>query len=998
MSFASSLLSTHISPYQISLDWEEISALDVNSAISVANVVSLNASGSVSNYNYSSRESGGIANTFINPRTVNLDRPGDLRGPFIYDSEDARRTEIVADVLLAEGETPAATNIITAITINQSGFIPPDPSGAAGLNHLVDVVNTQIQWFTKAGALQNTQSLQSFFSSPTSTFDPKVLYDLGSNRFIVMTMEQQGRNTGSAADDVSRIYVAASNSSDPNGGWTKFSFDSKVQIGGVNYWADYPGFAVDEQAIYITANYFPFEGSGATYSRLFIMPKATLYAGGTPTVTLTNPNLSTGLGFDIFTLQPAEVVGDVNGATTGTFLVSTSLSYNNGDEALAVIRIDNPLTSPTFNTQFLNVGNLGTTNVPDVPQLGSATLIDAGDGRAYDAVWKNNKLYLVNTIDVGDGQATAHWYQINTTNLAALTLTQQGNITGEDIAAGTSTYYPSIAVNNNDSIAIGFAASGPSIYGGAYFTIRNAADAVGTVQNSSVLAAGVDSYARFDSISRNRWGDYSGTTVDPADGTSFWFFNEYALSRNGTNGIWGTVWGKAQIGASPTTGNDTLVGTAGPDTIDALAGNDLVSGLAGADSLLGNSGDDTIDGGADADTINGNDGNDSLTGGTGNDTFVNSAGFDVITDFVVSGTDDRLNLSAFTPLSDLAKVQGLASQVGADTLLTLGFNNVVTLKNVTATALTAADFTLAAVAPNNPMGGTAGPDTITGTAGVDSITSGTGNDTLGGYGGNDTLVSGDGQDYLYGGIGNDLLDSGNDFDVLIGEDGNDTLMAGAGDDYLYGGTGDNVMVGGDGTGLDAFISQGMNDIMSGGEGRSYFYRYAAGTSQSVGGSDIDIFVGGNVASNDTVYGFDGADYIYGGDGNDLLIGGAGNDVILGQNGNDTIDGGAGTNTLWANDVGNDQINVNVADAGNQVIEFFQAGGTDDTIRLIGSTMTSFADYQALLANLGTNINGNALYNTGGGVQLYLNLGVNQTAVWIQGVSTYSLTAADFVFG
>src|SRR5262245_173231 len=42
---------------------------------------------------------------------------------------------------------------------SSSGFynIPPDNSAAAGPSHVVNVVNTVIQWFTKAGTLQNTQ-------------------------------------------------------------------------------------------------------------------------------------------------------------------------------------------------------------------------------------------------------------------------------------------------------------------------------------------------------------------------------------------------------------------------------------------------------------------------------------------------------------------------------------------------------------------------------------------------------------------------------------------------------------------------------------------------------------------------------------------------------------------------------------------------------------------------------------------------------------------------
>ncbi|MFM6308460.1 MAG: hypothetical protein ACKPGB_09365, partial [Dolichospermum sp.] len=71
---------------------------------------------------------------------------------------------------------------------NNTGFfqIPPDPSGAAGLNHVVSVVNSSIEWHTKTGIQQNSQSLRNFFSAAvpgttddplTATFDPKVIYD-----------------------------------------------------------------------------------------------------------------------------------------------------------------------------------------------------------------------------------------------------------------------------------------------------------------------------------------------------------------------------------------------------------------------------------------------------------------------------------------------------------------------------------------------------------------------------------------------------------------------------------------------------------------------------------------------------------------------------------------------------------------------------------------------------------------------------------------------------
>ena len=44
---------------------------------------------------------------------------------------------------------------------DETGFvtIPPDPIGVAGKNHVVSVVNTSIEWFTKSGILQKSQRL-----------------------------------------------------------------------------------------------------------------------------------------------------------------------------------------------------------------------------------------------------------------------------------------------------------------------------------------------------------------------------------------------------------------------------------------------------------------------------------------------------------------------------------------------------------------------------------------------------------------------------------------------------------------------------------------------------------------------------------------------------------------------------------------------------------------------------------------------------------------------
>jgi hypothetical protein len=167
------------------------------------------------------------------------------------------------------------------------------------------------------------------------------------------------------------------------------------------------------------------------------------------------------------------------------------------------------------------------------------------------AVWRNNNLYAVHTLrptaGVDGTQATAHWYRMGTAALNALTVADQGNVGGEDIAAGTHTYVPNIHVDKCDNMAVGFTASGPAIYAGAYYATRALGDPAGTIGNSVLLAAGLDYYVRTFTASltaASRWGDFSGMSLCPVDESNFWVYNEYA----GTRGTPTTVSGVTEDG------------------------------------------------------------------------------------------------------------------------------------------------------------------------------------------------------------------------------------------------------------------------------------------------------------------------------------------------------------------------------------------------------------------------------------------------------------------
>jgi titin len=442
--------------------------------------------------------------------------------------------------------------------VNDGFFhIPPDPIGAVGLEHVVSAVNTSIEWHTKAGGQQSSQALRDFFAplSPVnSTFDPKVIYDQHADRFVVVTLEQQDQAMGDAAT-TSRILLAVSDDGDPNGVWHFHEIDAKVTIGGVPHWADYPGFAVDDQAVYLTANMFTFGSTGSFGgARLWIVEKGTgtggFYARGLARVTLHDPFAAVGMNV-ASTLQPAQIFGSVPG-TTGTFLVSAGWVDGSGNDFLHLIRVNNPLGTVSFTGQFLNAGNIHAGSLPDAPQPGTATLIETNDERALNAAWRNDVLWVTNTVNPPSGpdagQATAHWYQISTANLSSLFLTRQGNAGGNDVDPGAHTFFPSIAVDTDGNMALAFALSSPNDFAGAYYA---ALPAGGSLSQTRVIAEGEGPYVRTFGGSRNRWGDYSGLALDPADESTFWAFNEYALAPgsllNGEDGRWGTRWGSFSL-------------------------------------------------------------------------------------------------------------------------------------------------------------------------------------------------------------------------------------------------------------------------------------------------------------------------------------------------------------------------------------------------------------------------------------------------------------------
>lgn len=514
---------------------------------------------------------------------------------------NGRETGITSAPTAAEGYAPWASLVqksFLSVNFDDNAdendgfrFIPPDPIGAAGLSRVISVVNTMIESRNKGGAMKWRTSLANFFAPldpETFTFDPKIVYDQYEDRFVVVTLERvTGGSDTSNPDNKSRILLAVSKNGNPQtataADWHYMAIDAKLtNIFGLDLdlWADYPGFEVDEDAIYITANYFVFPGGpfGGAFGSSFvwIVDKNGLYNGGTSTANVYDPGIESGVYFGL-TYMPAQVFGEGGiggpGSTMGTYLVGYSgLSFAGigAPEAAQVIAIDDPLGKfggPLFSSEFVVLGDIETVGgacgyaaLADAPQAGGDALIEVNDRRALDSVWRDNSLWMVMTIDPDGecgntlaGTTKAYWTRMDTTGgPGTITQADGGIIDGVDITSDATTFFPAVAVNRNGVAKFGFSASGPDIYAGAFVTGTDPSYPMGMVGPTETVKAGEDYYVRTFGGPRNRWGDYSGICVDPSNEDKFWIFNMYAAPRSDTpdsrghEGRWGTAWGRTK--------------------------------------------------------------------------------------------------------------------------------------------------------------------------------------------------------------------------------------------------------------------------------------------------------------------------------------------------------------------------------------------------------------------------------------------------------------------
>ena len=486
---------------------------------------------------------GGLAPVAAPPRGEHADQPLPIPA-----------ASTVGDpVVQAASSTSAAPSAGTGFTGLGVGFVgpqgafsvanaPPDPAGAVGPNHYVQIVNASMAVFDKGGRVLRgpitTATLWAGFGGACETTndgDAIVRYDNLADRWFITQFANVASTSGPYLQ-----CVAVSTSADPLGTYARYSF-------WYTNFADYAKVGLWPDAYYVTFNMFTARGGSVVGSQACAYDRTAMLAAAPASQQCFTTTTAYG------GLLPADLDGPTPppAGQPNTLIALGSLSTT-----LASWRFHVDWTNPT-NSSFTGPTEFSVAPYTQacsggtcVPQPGTTNQLDTLADRlmqrlAYRNFGDHQSLVVCDTVSVG-GTPAVRWYELRLSGPTASVdpaVYQQGTFSPD----ATARWMGSIAMDRLGGIAVGYSASSTTVYPSIRYTGRLATDPLGQMsQGESTMVAGAGSQTG----TLTRWGDYSTMAVDPSDGCVFWYTNEYIPSSGTFN--WATKVGSFHLpGCTP---------------------------------------------------------------------------------------------------------------------------------------------------------------------------------------------------------------------------------------------------------------------------------------------------------------------------------------------------------------------------------------------------------------------------------------------------------------
>lgn len=422
--------------------------------------------------------------------------------------------------------TKSSKNINTVPIIIQnfagktSPYDPPDCNGAVGPNYFFQTINIEYAIYSKSGTFITGNNMNTLFSGVTGSSnndgDPIILYDEQADRWLAAEF--------SVSSSPYYMLIAVSQTGDPTGSWNRWSFTMTGM-------PDYMKFGIWEDGYYMATN----TSSG---DDIYVFERSVMLAGGASPqmVEFNNPNRPNS-GFHC--IMPLDC--DWSYAPSGTpggFITINDDAWGGSDQLWVYecnVNWSNTSSSSFSRTQTISTASFDSdfgSSMNNITQKGVSQKVDGiPQVLMYRAQYLNfgggdERIVCNHTVDVdGTNHAGVRWYELQKSG-GTWSIRQQGTYAPD----ADSRWMAGISEDQNHEIGLAYSVASANTYPSIRCTGQSAGEnssASGIMDiTEATLQAGTSSQT-----SSNRWGDYSGMSVDPSDSITFWFTSEYNANK-----------------------------------------------------------------------------------------------------------------------------------------------------------------------------------------------------------------------------------------------------------------------------------------------------------------------------------------------------------------------------------------------------------------------------------------------------------------------------------
>ncbi|WP_117213699.1 hypothetical protein [Allorhizocola rhizosphaerae] len=455
---------------------------------------------------------------------------------------DSGFTGDVSGVQNADAPTIAAIPPATSFDGLSGTAKPPDPVGDVGPNHYVEMVNTRVGIYTKAGANLLNVTIGSIFTGLPGTHncegnhgDPIVLHDQLANRWLL---------TQFTASSPYFLCVAVSQTANPTGAYWLYAFST-----GTNF-PDYPKFGVWSGGYLASTKEF---ANGTSFAGVgtYALERSQMLVGGAAKALKVLLTTAGGAWQPGDGLLPADLDGTTlppnanlsyfigtmdNGAGTGAPMDGVNVFWFRWNFAtnavsltlrssLAISAIDTIYPCSPGSRDCLE--QMGTTQKLDILSYRQRPMHRAAyrNFGTHESIVTNQSAEFVFS---GTSRAGLRWYELRGLGTTP-TLAQQGSYAASS-AAAVHRWMGSMAQDRAGNMAIGYSISSATMFPGIRYTGRLATDPLNTLpQGEGVIINGTGAQT-----GSARWGDYTSMNIDPVDDCTYWYVNQYYAATGGT--------------------------------------------------------------------------------------------------------------------------------------------------------------------------------------------------------------------------------------------------------------------------------------------------------------------------------------------------------------------------------------------------------------------------------------------------------------------------------